>query len=161
MPKVYLASPLGFTPSTRDFMSTLEELIEGCGYAVVNPWRINDAQAFEVAAAIGDAARRRQALHDLNTRIGAANEDAIRGCDVVVAVLDGTDVDSGTASEVGFAAALGRRIYGYRGDMRRSGDNEASVVNLQVQYWIEQGGGCIVATLDDLRRRLTVDTEET
>ena len=87
-------------------------------------------------------------------KVAARNEKAIRKCDVIVAVLDGADVDSGTASEIGFAYALGKRIYGYRGDFRRAGDNEGSIVNLQVEHWIESSGGCIVTSLDRLQQRL-------
>lgn len=154
MPKVYLASPLGFAESTRDFMSIIESQVAGCGYTVVNPWRLANLQQFEAAAAIKNAEHRRQAYHNVNMEAAAKNEEAIRECEVIVAVLDGTDVDSGTASEIGFAYALGKRIYGYRGDFRRAGDNEGSIVNLQVEYWIENSGGCIVTTLEKLRQRL-------
>ena len=41
-----------------------------------------------------------------------------------MAVLDGTDVDSGTAAEIGYAFARGKLIVGYRGDFRLSADNE-------------------------------------
>jgi nucleoside 2-deoxyribosyltransferase len=41
-------------------------------------------------------------------RLGGDNARAIEQSQVVVAVLDGPDVDSGTASEVGYAAALGK-----------------------------------------------------
>ena len=86
----------------------------------------------------------------LNHRIGDLNRGAIEGVDVVVAVLDGSDVDSGTASEVGFAFARGKTIYGYRGDIRLTGENEATLVNLQVQYWVEESGGRLVRTVPDL-----------
>jgi nucleoside 2-deoxyribosyltransferase len=154
MPKVYLASPLGFAESTRGFMSILERQIAGCGYTVVNPWGLAVPQQFKAAAAIKNVERRRQAFHDVNMKLAARNEKAIRECDVIMAVLDGADVDSGTASEIGFAYALGKRIYGYRGDFRRAGDNEGSIVNLQVEYWIESSGGCIVTSLDRLQQRL-------
>lgn len=150
MPKVYLASPLGFAASTRDFMTLIERQLEGCGYTVVNPWRLADPKQFEAAAAIENTEQRRQSLHSVNMKTAAANEKAIRECEVMVAVLDGADVDSGTASEVGFAYAVGKRIYGYRGDLRRAGDNEGSTVNLQLEYWIENSGGCIVTDLDGL-----------
>jgi nucleoside 2-deoxyribosyltransferase len=65
-------------------------------------------------------------------------------------VLDGVDVDSGTASEIGFAAALRHVIFGIRTDFRRSGENEASIVNPQVQWWIEQSGGHILGEIDQL-----------
>jgi nucleoside 2-deoxyribosyltransferase len=67
----------------------------------------------------------------------------------VLALLDGADVDSGTAAEIGFAAALGIPIVGVRLDFRPSGDNEATVVNLQVAHFIEASGGCIVRALAD------------
>lgn len=154
MLKAYLASPLGFAESTRDFMSVFENEIARCGYEVVNPWHLADPHLFESAAAIENVELRRQTLHDVNMKVAAQNERAIRDCHVVVAVLDGVDVDSGTASEIGFAYALGKRIYGYRGDFRSTGDNEGSIVNLQVEYWIENSGGSIVTSLAALGQRL-------
>lgn len=155
MAKIYLASPLGFAEATRDFMSVIESQIAACGYTVVNPWHLADPQQFEAAAHIENTEQRRQTLHKVNMEVAARNEKAIRECQMVVAVLDGADVDSGAASEIGFAYALGKRIYGYRGDFRMAGDNEGSLVNLQVEYWIENSGGCIVRNLDELRQRLT------
>ena len=67
-----------------------------------------------------------------------------------VAVLDGTDVDSGTAAEIGYAFARGKLIVGYRGDFRLSADNEGSTVNLQVEYFIRASGGTIVERYEDL-----------
>jgi nucleoside 2-deoxyribosyltransferase len=49
-------------------------------------------------------------------------EDGICETDVVFAILDGAEVDSGTASEVGFGSALGKRCNGLRTDIRDSGD---------------------------------------
>jgi nucleoside 2-deoxyribosyltransferase len=154
MPKAYLASPLGFAESTRGFMSMLEGKIAECGFTVTNPWRLSDPQRFKAATAIVGAEQRERALHQVNMEVAAENEAAIRESGVVVAVLDGADVDSGTASEIGFAYALGKRIYGYRGDFRRTGDNEGSIVNLQVQYWIENSGGRIVRSVSTLQQAL-------
>ena len=67
-----------------------------------------------------------------------------------MAVLDGTDVDSGTAAEIGYAFARGKLIVGYRGDFRLSADNEGSTVNLQVEYFIRASGGTIVERYEDL-----------
>ena len=72
----------------------------------------------------------------------------------MLAVLDGADVDSGTAAEIGYAFARGKRILGYRGDFRLAADNVGSIVNLQVEYFITAGGGEIVTTLAALRDRL-------
>jgi nucleoside 2-deoxyribosyltransferase len=46
--------------------------------------------------------------------------EGIRSSDVVVAVLDGPDADSGTCFEVGYAKALGKPVIGIRTDTRPS-----------------------------------------
>ena len=85
----------------------------------------------------------------MNRRIGARNAEMIRECSGVLAVLDGSDVDSGTAAEIGYAAALGRSVIGLRSDIRTAGDNEAAVVNLQVEWFIEASGGRLTTTLEE------------
>jgi nucleoside 2-deoxyribosyltransferase len=66
----------------------------------------------------------------------------------VLAILDGHDVDSGTAAEIGYAAALARPIVGLRTDLRVTGDNEATLVNLQVEWFIVESGGVLTTALD-------------
>jgi len=56
---------------------------------------------------------------------------------LVLAVLDGVDIDSGTAAEIGYAFA-----------------KEGSTVNLRVEYFIWASGGDIVARVADLWRAL-------
>jgi nucleoside 2-deoxyribosyltransferase len=73
--------------------------------------------------------------------------DTARG---VVAILDGPDVDSGTAAEIGYAFAKGKQIVGYRSDVRLSADNEGGIVNLQVEFFIRESGGTIVRRYEDL-----------
>jgi nucleoside 2-deoxyribosyltransferase len=65
---------------------------------------------------------------------------------VVLANLDGQDVDSGTAAEIGYAFAKGKPIIGYRGDLRLSSDNVGLTVNLQVEFFIRESGGEIVTS---------------
>lgn len=45
--------------------------------------------------------------------------EAVRSADVVVACLDGPDVDSGVAFEMGYAHALGKPVVGVRTDFRQ------------------------------------------
>ena len=87
---------------------------------------------------------------DINARIASANEAALREADLVIAALEGVEVDSGTAAEIGFAYALGTPIIGFRIDRRRAGENEACLVNLQVRWFIDRSGGTVVRTLDAL-----------
>ena len=70
-------------------------------------------------------------------------------------MLDGVDVDSGTAAEIGYGFAKGKKIVGYRGDLRLSSDNEGAIVNLQVEYFIRASGGTIINRLVDLPDALT------
>ncbi len=44
----------------------------------------------------------------------------------------------------------GKFIVGYRGDCRQSADNEGSIVNLQVEFFIRESGGTIVSHYEDL-----------
>ena len=48
--------------------------------------------------------------------------DAINHSDVVVAILDGSDADSGTCIELGYAKAKGKLIVGVRTDFRTGED---------------------------------------
>lgn len=154
--KVYLAGPLGFSEVGSVFQNgTLIPELKRLGYEVLNPWELTDRQKIEGVNAMPYGAARRDAWRVLNVEIGANNRKAIDVCDAVVAILDGVDVDSGTAAEIGYAFALGTPILGYRGDFRLSADNEGSTVNLQVEYFIRQSGGDIVTHLADLPRALS------
>lgn len=141
-PRCYVAGPLGFTEAGRHYQDTvllpaLREHVE-----VVDPWSLTTAD--EIAAAREHGRERVFALS-----IGRRNTDAIRSCALLVAVLDGPDVDSGTAAEVGFAAALGITCHGLRTDLRQSGEPGVAV-NLQVESFIADTGGTIAASLQEL-----------
>lgn len=56
--------------------------------------------------------------------------EGVNSSDIVVAVLDGVDVDSGTAWELGYAYSRGKPIIGLRTDFRTLSDG---VVNLMVE----------------------------
>lgn len=61
-----------------------------------------------------------------------ANVVAIDSADVVIAVLDGADPDSGTSWECGYAYKGGRPVIGIRTDLRSGGDDPAAGVNLML-----------------------------
>jgi nucleoside 2-deoxyribosyltransferase len=158
MKRVYLASPLGFAGSTKRFMEELEEALSA-HVVIDNPWRFETIAVaeFERADRLHNRHEHIAAYHALNHRIAAANEAAIRQADGLIGVLDGVDVDSGTAAEIGFAYALDKRLWGLRTDFRTTGDNPGSTVNLQVQYFIEASGGSIVTTIADLIAAIALD----
>ncbi|HEU0164884.1 MAG TPA: nucleoside 2-deoxyribosyltransferase [Thermomicrobiales bacterium] len=147
---IYLASPLGFADSTRGFMADLVALLSA-HVDVVNPWEkgVFDAE-FASLATENDWSRRVARLHEIDLELGRLNTASIDGVDGVFAVLDGVDVDSGTAAEIGYAFAKGKYVAGLRTDFRLAGDNDGSIVNLQVEYFIEASGGRIVRTADAL-----------
>ena len=153
--RIYLASPLGFSEAGRHFYTrVLIPHVRRLGGEVLDPWTLTDARRIRRVQAMAYGRAKREAWRRLNLEMGATNREAIDAAQAVVAVLDGTDVDSGTAAEIGYAFARGKRIVGYRGDFRLSADNEGSTVNLQVEYFIRASGGTIVERYEDLGRAL-------
>ncbi|HEY1405053.1 MAG TPA: nucleoside 2-deoxyribosyltransferase, partial [Spirochaetota bacterium] len=135
--KIYIASPLGFFEAGRVYLyEKLIPRLKACGYEILDPWTLTDPEYIEAAERETDRQKRTDLFRKANAIIGERNARAIDECDVVVAILDGTDVDSGTSSEIGYACAKGKRIEGLRTDFRLASDNEGSTVNLQVEYFI-------------------------
>jgi len=150
-PRIYMASPLGFSEAGRHFYGTvLVPFVAGLGYEVLDPWALAEQAKIETVQRLPYGSEKREAWRKLNREIGATNRAAIDRADGLVAVLDGVDVDSGTAAEIGYAFARGKLIVGYRGDFRLSADNEGSTVNLQVEFFILESGGAIVSRYEDL-----------
>jgi nucleoside 2-deoxyribosyltransferase len=148
---LYVASALGVSEAGRHFYyGHLLPLIEGLGFGVLDPWRLTDAAKIAQVRTMEFGGARREAWRQLNWEIGEANRQAIERADGLLAVLDGPSVGGGIGAEIGFAYARGKRIVGYRGDFRRSGDNEGTIVGLQVEYFIRASGGTIVMALERL-----------
>lgn len=139
--KVYVASPLGFTAATREYYE--RRVLRGlrdAGCEPLDPWAGQDAPP---DAAGGFA------LAAWSLGVGQRNAQLIDESDAVLAILDGPDVDSGTAAEIGYAAARGKPIAGVRDDLRQTGDNPGVTVNLQVEYFIQSTGGSIAHSLEE------------
>ena len=115
---------------------------------------LTDPAKIEAVQRLPYGPEKRDAWRRLNREMGARNRKAIDDAQCVVAVLDGVDVDSGTAAEIGYAFARGKFIVGYRGDFRLSADNEGSTVNLQVEFFVRESGGTIVERYEDLASSL-------
>jgi nucleoside 2-deoxyribosyltransferase len=152
---VYVASPFGFSEAGRHFYAgVLIPFVRGLGYTVVDPWLLTDPRKIAAVQALPYGRGRVRAWRRLSREIARNNRAAIDRARALVAVLDGPDVDSGTAAEIGYAFARGKLIVGYRGDNRFSADNEGSIVNLQVEFFIRESGGTIVHHYEDLRSGL-------
>jgi nucleoside 2-deoxyribosyltransferase len=153
--KVYVASPLGFADAGREFYyRRLLPMLRRAGHDVIDPWKSAAGAKIDRASRLPYGQARRHALAAANVAAARANQHAIDSADAVVAVLDGADVDSGTAAEIGYAFARGIPIVGYRSDVRLAGDNDGAVVNLQVEYFVRASGGGLVTSLRDVQRVL-------
>ena len=146
-PRCYVASALGFTDAGAHYyehvyLPALRVVVEP-----VDPWALTTAQ--EVAEA-----RAAQREREFALEIGRRNAEAIRSCTLLVAHLDGQEVDAGTAAEVGFGTALGLRCFGLRTDMRESGEPGVRV-NLQVEHFLVASGGSLCTSLEALVAALT------
>lgn len=146
-PRCYVASPLGFNDAGRWYYEQVYLPELGSVVDVLDPWSQLDPH--DVAAAKAEGT-----LRELWLRVGQHNLDQIRAADLLVAWLDGQEVDSGTAIEIGYAAALDVPCIGLRTDLRLAGE-EGMAVNLQVEATIVASGGRMVdslaALLDELR----------
>jgi len=139
--RVYLAGPL-FTLAERRFMASLRDLAgELPGVEPVWP---GDLFPAEELASLGEAAKQ---------HIFQGCVDALDGCDLVVAVLDGPAVDDGTAWEVGYAYARGLPAWGLRTDFRNAGDTGQSLVNCMIECACEAIHRDVDALLAALSRR--------
>jgi nucleoside 2-deoxyribosyltransferase len=147
---VYLASPLGFSPELKSYRNKIRRRLRTLGCTVLDPWDPKFHNIIEEVRAIQDWPARVAAFKEIAGQIGKSNEAMIRSCDVVLGVLDGPELDSGTVSEIGFAAGIGKRCYGLRTDFRNSGDFDVIPVNLQVLYWIESTGGTLFRRIEEI-----------
>ena len=151
-PGVYLAGPSGFTEAGRRWHAeVLRPAVEAAGFVALDPWEAG-ADLFDTAFALADGPERLAALAHANREAARRNVDLIRLAAAVLAVLDGTDVDSGTAAEIGYAAALGIPVVGLRTDLRVTGDNAATIVNLQVEFFLTAVCTEVEPAIAELRR---------
>lgn len=105
--KIYLAGPDVFHPTARARAEAARELLAQLGHVALLPL---DNEATSA------------------TGIYRANLELIAAADVVIADLNpfrGCEPDSGTAFEVGYAVALGKRVIAYLGDPRAQADKLA------------------------------------
>ena len=118
--KIYQAGPL-FTDAERRWHVAFRAELEAAGHEVVWPGELITDELLRAWGA--DSAR----------RVMETDRDALLACDAAVALLDGAQVDDGTAWEIGYACAVGIPVVGIRTDFRRCGDTDAGVVNAMIQ----------------------------
>jgi len=146
MKTLYLAGPL-FTEAEQDWhRQTKQQLLDeaqarGLALEVIWPYELISQQEIE---ALGDDARQ-----EIFMRCKAGLDQ----CDTLLALLDGSQVDDGTAWEVGYFFAKrqpGQRIIGVRTDFRNAGESQQAVVNAMVEMACDE----IVSSRQQLLVRL-------
>jgi nucleoside 2-deoxyribosyltransferase len=145
-PRAYVASPLGFSEAGRAYY--VERYLPALRAHVepVDPWTLSSPAEFACA-------REQGRLRELGLEVGARNAAAIAGAQLLIAHLDGQEVDAGTAAEVGYAAALRLPCLALRSDLRVSGE-PGMTVNLQLEAFVALSGGFVTRSLDELVARL-------
>jgi len=114
--KIYLAAPL-FSEAERQYNKRIAELLTQLLYEVYLPQEMGD-----------ESVVRENKEH---IRIYNHNKKILRDSDIIVAVIDGADADSGTSWEMGYATALEKRVIALRTDFRMVGKQER--VNLMLE----------------------------
>lgn len=104
--RIYLAAPL-FSEAERTFNCHLRDLLQSDDVDVYLPQEQGEGCS--------------QGKSEERAQLFAAHVKALQNADVVVAVCDGPDTDSGTAWEMGYAAARGTRVIALRTDVRMAG----------------------------------------
>jgi nucleoside 2-deoxyribosyltransferase len=127
MKLIYIAGPL-FNTHERWYLERVAEVLEAAGYSTFLPQR--------------DAGLVKLASYEERYRIFHADIEALKACDLCVALLTGADHDSGTSAELGFLYALGKPCIGLTDDKRANLNN--------IIWGICDHGKQIVHTLDEL-----------
>ena len=127
MTEIYLAGAL-FSQAEREFNQKLQAMMLNLGFFVFLPQ--------EDAADNSPERENRNHSSIFNNCFSGLQKS-----DLVVAVLEGTDVDSGTAWELGYAYAAKKPIIGFRSDFRIQTPDER--VNLMIQETLTEFAGSV------------------
>ena len=150
--KVYLASPLGFSPENDYYRNKVKQRLNQLHCTVFDPWEQEEVgRRIQEALGIADGVERAGAIKEAASFTGRVNAEGIRAADLLLAVLDGTEPDSGTVAEVGFAAGIGKRCFGLRTDFRDCGDLPGLPLNLQLLHFIEYSGGRLFRSIAEIK----------
>jgi nucleoside 2-deoxyribosyltransferase len=132
MTNVFISAAL-FSAVEREYNARITEALLENGYEVFLPQRASD----QVRA--DNPERPGEDLISHRELIGRLTFDAclsgIESSDLLIALLDGTDVDSGTAWEIGYAYAKGIPVLGVRSDKRTT---QRGPVNIMIAYALKQ-----------------------
>lgn len=141
---VYVAGPL-FSQAERDF---LEKMVDCLAQAA----HLDPVKHFFIPHRDGgELGKGPTRQHIFNLDINKINS-----ADVIIALLDGQDTDSGTCIELGYAYALNKKIFGILTDFRSycTNDHEPHRPNLMV-WGVCEEGKTLFHTLPELSESFT------
>ena len=118
--RIYLAGPIfsaGEIAWARELCNALREWLEEADVNGQIIW------PYELSTNQGEA-----------KKIFQENLRALDSCDLMVAILDGPQVDDGTAWEIGHFFQQRKRVLGIRTDIRNAGEFKSSRINLMIEF---------------------------
>ena len=136
---IYIAGPL-FSQAERDFLVRMtEELSRAIGLDPNADFFLPHRDAGDVGVA--------------ETRVDIFSKDLMMldEASIVVALLDGSDVDSGTAVELGYAYAKRKKIFGLLTDFRAYSKTSEKPSKINNMVWgVCEKGQTIFRSLDEV-----------
>jgi nucleoside 2-deoxyribosyltransferase/predicted secreted protein len=123
---IYLAAPL-FSEGERTYNLSIARQLRNNFFDVYLPQEAGD-----------DSPTREKTEQG---RIFSDNLKALDNADIIVAIIDGADADSGTTWEMGYAFAHGKQVIALRTDFRRSGCYE------KVNLMLEESATVVTSTI--------------
>ena len=132
MKKAYIAGPL-FDDHERKYLEKIAQIVESYGISTFVPHR-------DAGLVTGDF------TFEKKVKVFDVDMEYLEPADIVIALLTGRDVDSGTAAEIGYAYKAGKRLIGISA-------NTIKPINNFV-WGIFNYGEDIVESLDDLKTLL-------
>ena len=133
MKQAYIAGPL-FDDHEREYLVKIAEIVESFGFNTFLPHR-------DAGLVTGDF------THEKKVKVFDVDMEYLEPADLVVALLTGRDVDSGTAAEIGYAYKASKKLIGVNA-------NNIKPINNFV-WGIFNYGKDIVEDLDQLKKILS------
>lgn len=133
MKQAYIAGPL-FDDHEREYLVKIAEIVESFGFNTFLPHR-------DAGLVTGDF------THEKKVKVFDVDMEYLEPADLVVALLTGRDVDSGTAAEIGYAYKASKKLIGVNA-------NNIKPINNFV-WGIFNYGKDIVEDLDQLKKVLS------
>ena len=129
MKKAYIAGPL-FDDNEREYLEKIAQIVESYGISTFVPHR-------DAGLVTGDF------TFEKKVKVFDVDMEYLEPADIVIALLTGRDVDSGTAAEIGYAYKAGKRLIGISANTIKPINN--------FLWGIFNYGEDIVESLDDLK----------